>query len=252
MNTHLLLDIEGTTCPFSFIVDVLYPYAEQNLEPFIESHHHEKAIKDILSKAQEEWSKDNHPGSTNLLTKCKKQSLTKKESIIKYMRHLMSIDRKSTVLKDLQGKIWKQGYNDGILKSTLFREASECIHHWKQRGQILAVYSSGSVEAQKLLFQNTQTGNLSELFSHWFDTQTGPKKNQKSYQQISKIMGTRIKDVTFVSDNGEECDAAEEAGMQTLFSLRKDNPDQDPRHHHVIRNLKEVDAYIFDQYSRPR
>jgi len=249
MKTHLLLDIEGTTCPFSFIVDVLFPYAEQNLATFLESHQHEDSIIKILAMANKEWAKDNQPGSISLREKCKELSLTPKKSTTKYLQYLMSIDQKSTALKDLQGKIWKQGYKDGALKSTLFEEANECIRRWKKNGLILAVYSSGSVEAQKLLYQHTQTGNLAELFSHWFDTHTGPKKSQESYELIAKEMGTDTKNVIFISDNGEECDAAKIAGMQTLFSLRANNPDQDPKQHHVINNLNEVDAYTTDNVS---
>ena len=245
MKTHLLLDIEGTTCPFNFIVEVLVPYAEQNLESFIDSHCYQDSIKKILTNAKEEWIKDKHPGSISLLERCHKQSLTPKESTTKYLKYLMNIDQKSTALKDLQGKIWKKGYKNGTLKSTLFDEANECMHRWKQNGLTLAVYSSGSVEAQKLLYQYTQNGNLVELFSHWFDTHTGPKKSQESYELIAKEMGTNPTNVLFISDNTEECDAAKIAGMETLFSLRKNNPSQDPKQHHVIHDLNEADAYIF-------
>ena len=248
MKTHLLLDIEGTTCPFNFIIDVLFPYAEQNLEAFIDAHFQEDSITKILTKANEEWTKDKHTGCISLLAKCDKQSLSPKESTTKYLQYLMSIDQKSTALKDLQGKIWRQGYINGALKSTLFEEAHECLHRWKQKGLILAVYSSGSVEAQKLLYQHTQTGNLAGLFSHWFDTHTGPKKSQGSYELIAKGMGTDAENVIFISDNGEECDAAKLAGMQTLFSLRDNNPDQDSKQHCVISDLNEVDAYIFNQH----
>ena len=245
MKTHLLLDIEGTTCPFNFIVDVLFPYAEQNLESFIDAHYNENSITQILAQANEEWIKDKHPDSMSLLSRCHRQSHMPKESTTKYLQYLMSIDQKSTALKDLQGKIWKQGYKNGTLKSTLFKEANECINRWKEKGLTLAVYSSGSVEAQKLLYQHTQTGNLAGFFSHWFDTHTGPKKSQESYELIAKEMGTDAKSVIFISDNGEECDAAKIAGMHTLFSLRANNPDQDPRQHCVISDLNEVDAYIF-------
>ena len=249
MKTHLLLDIEGTTCPFNFIIDVLFPYAEQNLEPFIDAHFQEDSITKILTKANEGWTKDKHAGSITLLGNCDKQSLSPKESTTKYLQYLMSIDQKSTALKDLQGKIWRQGYINGALKSTLFEEAHECLHRWKQKGLILAVYSSGSVEAQKLLYQHTQTGNLAGLFSHWFDTHTGPKKSQGSYELIAKGMGTDAENVIFISDNGEECDAAKIAGMQTLFSLRDNNPDQDSKQHCVISDLNEIDSYIFNQHQ---
>lgn len=245
MKTHLLLDIEGTTCPFNFVVDVLFPYAEKNLESFIEAHYNEDTITKILAQANEEWIKDKRPDSISLLSRCYRQSHTSKESTTKYLQYLMSIDQKSTALKDLQGMIWKQGYKNGELKSTLFKEANECINRWKEKGLTLAVYSSGSVEAQKLLYQHTQTGNLAGLFSHWFDTHTGPKKSQESYELIAKEIGTDAKNFIFISDNREECDAAKIAGMQTLFSLRANNPNQDPRQHCVISDLNEVDAYIF-------
>ena len=127
-------------------------------------------------------------------------------------------------------------------------EANECIHRWKQKGLTLAVYSSGSVEAQKLLYQHTQNGNLAGLFSHWFDTHTGAKKCQNSYKIIAKEMGTEAQNIIFISDNTEECDAAKKAGMQTLFSLRPNNPEQDPKQHHAINNLNEVDTVIFNQH----
>lgn len=244
MKTHLLLDIEGTTCPFSFVIEVLFPYAKANLKPFIDSHYNDAPIAKLLAEVNEEWKRDKHPESANLLARCDKQSLTSKESIIKYLGHLMENDMKSTALKDLQGKIWAQGYKNGTLKSTLFNEAHECIHRWKRKGIKLSIYSSGSVEAQKLLYKHTQSGNLEGFFSHWFDTHTGPKKSKDSYTAIAKIMSTEAKNIIFISDNGEECDAAEAAGMRTLFSLRDNNPDQNPKQHQMISNLNEVDIYI--------
>ena len=182
MRTHLLLDIEGTTSPFSFVVEVLFPYAEENLKPFIKSNYNDVSITRILASANKEWTEDKIQ-AVCLLASCNKQSLTLKESITKYLSYLMSTDQKSTALKDLQGKIWEQGYKNGTLKSTLFNEVNECIHRWKQKGLTLAVYSSGSVEAQKLLYQHTQTGNLEGLFS----TGSTPIQDPKNLTRAIKL-----------------------------------------------------------------
>ena len=164
--------------------------------------------------------------------------------MIEYLRHLISIDKKSTALKDLQGKIWEHGYINGELKSQLFPEAAECLHQWHKQGLTLSVYSSGSIQAQKLLYRHSSNGDLEDLFSHWFDTHTGPKKSTGSYTAIAKRLDSSPNNIWFVSDNGAECDSARSAGMHTLFSLRDGNPDCDPRDHMVIKSLHEVSTHI--------
>jgi enolase-phosphatase E1 len=248
MTTHLLLDIEGTTCPVSFVTQVLFPYAATNIRSFIESHYHDNQIKEILKMAHREWKEEPQQQANSNSDEIANQAVgevsSNQERLINYLTHLIAIDRKSKALKDLEGKIWEEGYKKGLIHSTLFEDAHESLPRWHQNGITLAVYSSGSIQAQKLLYENTERGNLCGLFSHWFDTHSGAKKCLKSYQLIAKTMRAETKNITFISDNGDECDAAENAGMQTLFSLRKDNPDQNPRHHRVINNLNEVDSYL--------
>ena len=128
------------------------------------------------------------------------------------VEHLIVIDKKSTALKDLQGEIWELGYNNGELKAELFPETVECLQQWHQQGITLSVYSSGSIHAQKLLYRYTSEGNLETLFSHWFDTHIGNKKNEKSYTTIASAMECKPRNILFVSDNREECDAAKDAG----------------------------------------
>ena len=106
------------------------------------------------------------------------------DGLIQYLKHLISIDKKSTALKDLQGKIWEHGYNNGELKSQLFPETAECLRKWHEQGLTLSVYSSGSIQAQKLLYRHSPAGDLEKLFSHWFDTHTGPKKSTESYTKL--------------------------------------------------------------------
>ena len=106
------------------------------------------------------------------------------------------------------------------------------------------MYSSGSIQAQKLLYRHSSNGDLEDLFSHWFDTHTGPKKSTESYTTIAEKLHSSPNKIWFVSDNGAECDSARLAGMHTLFSLRDGNPDRDPRDHTVVQSLREVSALL--------
>ena len=157
---------------------------------------------------------------------------------------MSAIDKKSTALKDLQGKIWEHGYRNGELKSQLFPETAECLREWREQGLTLSVYSSGSIQAQKLLYRHSPAGDLEKLFSHWFDTHTGPKKSAESYTKIAEQLHSSPNKIWFVSDNGAECDSARLAGMHTLFSLRDGNPDRDPRDHTVVQSLREVNVHL--------
>ena len=241
---HLLLDIEGTTCPVSFVSDVLFPFAKQELSHYIKQHWDESPHKKPIQAAKKEWLDDQSPESMKIKQQVAKRETEEMDGLIQYLKHLISIDKKSTALKDLQGKIWEHGYNNGDLKSQLFPETAECLREWRKQGLTLSVYSSGSIQAQKLLYRHSPAGDLEKLFSHWFDTHTGPKKSTESYIRIAEQLHSSPNKIWFVSDNGAECDSARLAGMHTLFSLRDGNPDRDPRDHTVVQSLREVNAHL--------
>ena len=240
-TTHLLLDIEGTTCPISFVSQILFPYANQQLHAYLRSHQHLNDIQLLISEAWKEWQKDQDEQSQNLLRQSpSEEDDSDQKAITTYLQHLIHIDKKSTVLKDLQGKIWKNGYNEGSITSDLYPEACAALKSWHHNGVQLAVYSSGSVNAQQLLYEHTPQGDMRSIFCGWFDTRTGPKKEAQSYRIIAKKLAAMPEQITFISDNQEECNAARQAGLATLFSLREGNPDQDPGSHRVIQSLDEV------------
>ena len=241
---HLLLDIEGTTCPVTFVSEILFPFAERELSHYVTEHESDSSQNRSIQDARREWEMDQSPESQHLKKQVSERHINEVEGLIQYLKHLISIDRKSTALKDLQGKIWEQGYRKGELKSELFPETAECLRQWHQQKITLSVYSSGSIHAQKLLYRHSSSGNLESLFSHWFDTHTGPKKSSESYVIIAKELKSSPKNIWFISDNGDECHAAREAGMNTLFSLRDGNPDREPRDHQVIQSLHEVSAHL--------
>lgn len=244
-TTHLLLDIEGTTCPITFVSDVLYSYAKEELSEFILNHRDQPSMQALLNETWKEWHNDPDPASQNLLKAAHTDhDNTNHRAITQYLEHLISTDRKSTPLKDLQGKIWKEGYESGRIKTTLFPETTRMLRTWRDKGLQLAVYSSGSVTAQQLLFRYTNEGDIRSLFCGWFDTHTGNKKDADSYRLISEALNTAPSDITFISDSQAECNAAAEAGLSTLFSLRPGNPHQDPGGHRVISVLDEVMAML--------
>ena len=241
---HLLLDIEGTTCPVSFVSDVLFPFAKQELSTYIKQNWDKIPHNKPIQAAKKEWLDDESSKSMQIKQQVAKGETEEMDGLIQYLKHLISIDKKSTALKDLQGKIWEHGYSIGELKSQLFPESAECLRKWHEQGLTISVYSSGSIQAQKLLDRHSPAGDLEKLFSHWSDTHIGPKKSAESYTKIAEQLHSSPNKIWFVSDNGAECDSARLAGMHTLFSLRDGNPDRDPRDHTVVQSLREVNVHL--------
>ena len=222
--THVLLDIEGTTCPVSFVSEVLFPYASASLEPYLEAHQENAEIARLMRDVELAWREDPHPEARALLQQQDMATSLSARALSAYLRQLIGRDVKLTPLKDLQGRIWRSGYASGELIAPLFDDVPRALRRWHDGGFTLAVYSSGSVPAQQLLYGHCHEGDLTGLFSHWFDTKTGPKQAEKSYLMIATEMQTTPANVIFISDSLQELEAADTAGMKTLFSDREGNP----------------------------
>lgn len=230
---HVLLDIEGTTCPMNFVSEVLFPYANDHLLTYLTQHQSESSIRSLMGEIQIAWQHDTSPEAVALATAVERErsmagggernDLTPAEACI-YLQWLITQDRKLTPLKDLQGLIWEEGYRQGHLVAPLFADVPPALLNWQQRGLTLSVYSSGSIQAQKLLYSYSNAGDLSHLFSHWFDTRTGPKNEPKSYALIANQLQTNPSNILFISDAPAELIAARSAGVQAMFSRRPGNP----------------------------
>ena len=158
MISHILLDIEGTTCPASFVTSILFPFAQSELKNFLERGKNNPSISRLIKNAEEEWIQDNDKDSTTLRRQIEQLEQPKYLKIAAYLQLLISSDRKSTALKDIQGKIWREGYTTGRISSELFEDAYKSLKKWHKQGYKLAVYSSGSTEAQRLLYKYTSQG----------------------------------------------------------------------------------------------
>jgi len=213
---QVLLDIEGTTCPVSFVSTVLFPYAASHLEGYLQQHGHELRLHELLNAVRQAWAQDADAANAGL-------TCTATGSLVPYLQWLISVDRKLTSLKDLQGMIWADGYANGALQGPLFADVAPALRRWRRAGLNLNVYSSGSVAAQQLLYAHSNAGDLCPLFSSWFDTRIGAKSESSSYLAIAKQLDCQPERILFISDAEVELIAAREAGLQVLWCERPGN-----------------------------
>jgi enolase-phosphatase E1 len=220
----ILTDIEGTTTSISFVHDVLFPYAKMHMKEFVQSHVQELRVSSLLKEV-------------NQIAGIPTASL---DETIDVLRFWMEQDQKITPLKALQGMLWEDGYEKGHFQGHVFADAFKQLKKWKELGIGLYVYSSGSVQAQKLLFSHSTYGDLTPLFSGYFDTNIGMKKERNSYERIAEQIDLLPEKILFLSDSIEELNAARAAGMQTLLLCR----DQDPIHcsHPCVKLFSQIDV----------
>jgi enolase-phosphatase E1 len=196
--THVLTDIEGTTTAISFVHRSLFPYAASALDGFLAQHAGEAEVAAVLAEV---------PG----------------EDKLGQLRAWMAADAKVTPLKALQGLIWREGYRAGDLRGHLFADVALALRDWHGRGLHLAIYSSGSEEAQRLLVRHSEAGDLEPLFEGFFDTRMGMKREAASYTNIARSWGAEAGRILFLSDVAEELDAAKEAGLATCQLVRAED-----------------------------
>lgn len=228
MIRAILTDIEGTTSSISFVKDVLFPYAARNLPEFVRAHRTEDSVREQLDAAAELAGIPGHDS----------------EAVLRQLLVWIRDDFKATPLKALQGMLWKRGYESGAYKAHVYADAVRRLHEWFEERIPLYVYSSGSIEAQKLFFHYSVYGDMRRLFSGWFDTTTGPKQDVASYRAIATELGVQPGYILFLSDIVAELDAARAAGFRTCLLQRpEDSPGDacagDPPHV-AVRSFDEI------------
>ena len=189
----ILTDIEGTTSSIAFVAETLFPYARAALPAYIAAH--ARALEPLLDAVRAA-----EPGDP-----------------VATLQRWIDEDRKATALKTIQGRIWAEGYADGAFKGHVYPDAAQALRAWREAGYRLYVYSSGSVEAQQLIFRHSDQGDLEPLFSGWFDTTTGAKRERDSYARIAGTIGEAPGAILFLSDVQAELDAAAAAGLRTVL-----------------------------------
>ncbi|HEY3041556.1 MAG TPA: acireductone synthase [Pyrinomonadaceae bacterium] len=236
----ILLDIEGTTTPIAFVHEVLFSYARSQAREYLTEHSGSVELLADLAELRKEHAADLN---ANLRPPAIVDGPrgTQIDSIVTYINWLMDRDRKSTGLKSLQGKIWRQGYLDGTLKAQLFADVAPALERWRGAGLKINIFSSGSSLAQKLLFAHTEAGDLTRFIGNYFDTRVGSKIEVESYRQIAAALSLPAREVLFISDLTSELAAASDAGMQTLLCVRPGNrPQSFTAHYRSIQSFDEV------------
>lgn len=230
----ILLDVEGTTTPISFVYDTLFPYARAHLEEFLKQHEDDANLhRDIETLAAENRAEASSsapvipPNATPV-------------DCSAYLFWLMDQDRKSPALKSIQGKIWKAGYASGQLKSVVFSDVPPAFRRWHDQSLRIAIYSSGSVLAQKLLFRHTQAGDLTPWITAYFDTAVGAKIDSSSYRKIADTLHVTPGQILFLSDTPAELDAAALARLGVGLAKRPGNRDVPQVHHPIVSSFDEL------------
>jgi enolase-phosphatase E1 len=235
----ILLDIEGTTTPIAFVYETLFPYVRDHLTEFLIEHGEEDSTRREIAKLKRENEADQARGLNPPLLSGDSDEADLK-SVEAYIRWLMDQDRKSTPLKSLQGRIWHEGYLRGLLLGEVFPDVPRAFERWRSQGKQIGIFSSGSVLAQKLLFDHTTMGSLSRHITAYFDTTVGGKMEQDSYKHIARELNNTPSEILFVSDIVAELEAAQAAGLQTVLSIRPGNRPQPAEGWNVISTFDEL------------
>jgi enolase-phosphatase E1 len=222
----MLLDIEGTTTPISFVYETLFPYARAHTREFLLEHEGDADLRRDIATLTAENQTDSSSGAPVI------SAGAKPAEACDYLVWLMDQDRKSPALKSIQGKIWEEGYTGGQLKSIVFADVPRALERWHNDGRRIAIYSSGSVLAQKLLFRHSDAGDLTQWIAAYFDTATGAKTERDSYDKISQALAVSPEEILFLSDAPAELDAAASAGLGVRLAKRPGNREVSPHCHH--------------------
>ncbi len=223
MVQAIVTDIEGTTSSLSFVKEVLFPYSARQLPGFVRAHGQRPEVRRLLDEARQVAG-----GALD------------DEQLVATLLRWIEEDRKLGPLKGLQGLLWEAGYRQGDFQGHVYEDVPRRLREWRERGLRLYVYSSGSVHAQKLLFGHTRFGDLTPLFSGYFDTSVGGKKESASYAAIVRELGLPSAQVLFLSDVREELDAAAVVGLRTGCLVRGEGPQVEPGPHPVARSFDDL------------
>jgi enolase-phosphatase E1 len=234
----VLLDIEGTTTPIAFVTEVLFPYARRHVRGYLEHRLGSTGLEALWARLRGEHEADRR--SDPRVPEWSGSPQSSVEAIAAYVAWLMDRDRKSTGLKELQGRIWEEGYARGDLVGQVFPDVPAALSRWHAEHRLVGIFSSGSTRAQQLLFRHSSAGDLTPYLTAYFDTTTGPKAEPASYRRIAESLNVAPEAVVFVSDVTHELDAARATGMRTRLAVRPGNPPAPESSHERLMSLDEI------------
>lgn len=239
-ETVILLDIEGTITSISFVKDILFPHVTNSLEDYINKFWGDESFEKDLELLRSQASIDSElDGFVPIVN-----GDNAKQSVIENVHWQMSTDRKTTALKQLQGHMFKDGYESGLLKGHLYEDVLPVLKKLNNFGKKIYTYSSGSTDAQRYLFQYSMYGDVTDIFVGYFDTKMGPKRSETSYKNIADEIRVKCSDILFLTDVLEEAEAAVEAGCNTALLVRPGNMPLDPEKSSKFKIIKTLNELL--------
>ncbi|KAI8552543.1 hypothetical protein RHMOL_Rhmol06G0275100 [Rhododendron molle] len=245
----IVLDIEGTTTPISFVTDILFPYARENVGRHLNLTYDSTETQDDIKLLRSQVHDDLQQGVAGAVP-IPSNDAGKEEliaALVANVQAMIRADRKITALKQLQvrimklvvkmpslnlaadilriqGHIWRAGFQNNEIEGVVFDDVPEALENWHASGIKVYIYSSGSRLAQRLIFGNTNYGDLRKYLCGFFDTRVGNKKETRSYVEISESLGVdKPSEILFVTDVYQEAIAAKAAGLEVIISVRPGN-----------------------------
>jgi len=234
----ILLDIEGTTSSVSFVYDVMFPFARRELAAYLQTNWDSPELREACERISRDAGHDSFSAWVGGEPNAAARRLVEGE-----VTRLMDGDVKATGLKQLQGLIWRAGFESGEMQAHVYEDVPPALQAWNAAGIAVQIYSSGSIAAQKLFFAHTIAGDLLHHFCGHYDTTTGPKKEAASYRKIAEFAGTPPAELLFISDVLAELDAASAGGLQTALCVRPGNAEVVACHAHpVVTSFAELNV----------
>ena len=228
----VLMDIEGTIIPTAFVREVLFPYAKHRMAAFLYERRKDPGVHRWTTLCQDAVVEEGGVRPTY-------------DELPNTLNRWMAEDRKNTGLKGLQGMLWEEGYRTGVFTPALYDDVYSSLLDWQANGLRLALYSSGSEQAQRLLLTHTTEGNITSLFTHCFDTRIGAKTEPESYRSIAQSLIISAGHILFLSDMEAELDAAAIAGFKTTQIVRSGT--QVGTRHPIASNFHDLRLDNFSQ-----
>jgi 2,3-diketo-5-methylthio-1-phosphopentane phosphatase len=259
----VVLDIEGTTTSIAYVSDTLFPAADAGLDGYLaDGWGGAEAAGDVaaLAALSAQDVVAGVPGAASVpVTPAHAAAYADAATpaaarapvlaaLAANVRWQMASNRKNGALKALQGHIWRAGYESGALVGHVYPDTPTALAAWTagtgraRRPARVYIYSSGSREAQRLLFAHTSAGDLRPHLSGYFDTAVGPKGSPASYADIVATLGVDSPArVLFVTDALAEAAAAAAAGLKVAVTDRPGNVALPDGHgFRVVRSLMEL------------
>jgi enolase-phosphatase E1 len=207
----IVLDIEGTTSSTAFVTRTLFPYSRAHFAEYIAGHRDDAELAPVMFAIRAELGDPNADDAR----------------IVHQLEAWVDADAKVEPLKAVQGWIWQEGFARGDLVAHFYPDVVPVLRRWHADGYELAVYSSGSVVAQRAWFGHSAEGDLTPLIAHNFDIENaGPKRDADSYRKIAGALGREPATLLFASDLTAELDAARAAGWHTIGVRRPGEPNE--------------------------